>query len=55
MVEIKGNNKFYRDDLETGKFDDKCNAAKKYAESHNMKFVVLFENDIDDFIESLTK
>jgi hypothetical protein len=54
MIEIKGDNKFYRDDVETGKFNDKCNAARKYAKTNNMEYVVLFEEDIDNFIKNLT-
>lgn len=53
IVEIKGNNKWYKDDLKTGKFNDKCEAAQKYAEKHQMTFVVLFENDIEPFVDSL--
>lgn len=53
MVEIKGRNHFHKEDVESGIFQDKCDAANNYAKQHNMSFVVLFEEDFEYFIENL--
>jgi hypothetical protein len=53
MIEIKGRNHFYKQNLESGKFQDKCDAANEYAKKHNMKFVVLYTEDIEPFVEKL--
>ena len=53
IIEIKGNNPYYKKDLNSGKIDAKNNAAINYANIHNMKFEFILE-DIDNFFNKIT-
>lgn len=53
IVELKGKNKFYRDDLKSGKIKAKNDAASNFCKKNNLKFKFIFTEDIDNFILSL--
>ena len=54
IIEIKGDNHYYKKDLNSGKIDAKNNAAINYVNNHNMKFEFILE-DIDNFFEKIIK
>lgn len=53
LIEIKSYNHFYKKDKKSGKIDAKNNAAKLFCESNNLNFTMLFDNDIETFINNL--
>lgn len=53
IIELKSNNIFYRQQKASGKLDAKNNGAIKYAKENNMKFVFLFDNEIQNFFDTL--
>ena len=54
IIEIKGNNPWFKRDLKLGKIDAKNNAANKFANEHNMKFIFILD-DIDIFFKNILK
>lgn len=53
IVEIKGNNQYYRKDLKTGKLQAKNNAAIDFSKENGLVFQLVMEENIDKFISSL--
>lgn len=53
IIEIKSINQFYKNDLKSGKFQSKVDAATLFAKNNDMKYFVLFDEDIEEFIENL--
>lgn len=53
IIEIKSDNRFYKNDLKSGKLLAKNNAAIDFGEKNNMSFNLVFDNEIDDFINNL--
>lgn len=53
LLEIKGRNKFYRNDLASGKLTAKNNAASKFCNENNLIYQFVFGEDIDNFILAL--
>lgn len=53
VLEIKGRNKFYRDNLKSGKLQAKNNAALNFCKENNLIFKFIFAEEIDNFILSL--
>lgn len=53
MIEIKSDNIWYKQNVETGKFAAKVNAANKYSEENNMKYFVVFDYEIDTFFNTI--
>lgn len=53
MIELKGTNQFYREDLKTGKIYAKNNAAEEYASENGLKFKFVLDTEFDDFITTL--
>lgn len=54
IIEIKGNNPWYRKDLNNGKLEAKNNYAIQFAKNHGMKFEFILD-DIDNFFEKIIK
>lgn len=55
LIEIKAENIYYHMQKNNGKFDEKYNAAIKYANTHNMEYKLLFDNDIDSYFLNLKR
>lgn len=53
IIEIKSNNIWYKKDLESGKIDAKEQGALNFGKNQNIKFKLLFDQDIDDFIRKI--
>lgn len=53
IVELKGQNNFYKNDIISGKIKCKNNAAIQFANSNNMKFKFVLDSELNDFILSL--
>ena len=53
IIEIKSDNIWYKNDVKSGKIDAKINAATTFSEQHKLKYVMLFDNDIDKFIANI--
>lgn len=53
IIEIKGNNQYYRKDLKTGKLQAKTNAAIDFSKENGLVFRLVMEENIDKFISSL--
>lgn len=52
IIEIKGSNPYYYEDIKSGKLEAKNNAAIKFANENNMKFKFILDN-IDEFFNTL--
>lgn len=55
IIEIKADNIWYKKDVLTGKFQAKVDAATKYCITNGLKYFVLFNQDIDDFITNIER
>lgn len=53
IVEIKGNNVYYRMELKSGKFQAKCEGAKEFSRNNNMKYDVVFAENVSTYVSSL--
>ena len=53
IIEIKSNNIWYKKDLESGKIKAKENGALEFGKNQNIKFKLLFDQDIDVFIKNI--
>lgn len=53
IIEIKSNNIWYKKDLESGKIKAKENGALNFGKNQNIKFKLLFDQDIDNFIKNI--
>lgn len=55
IIELKGNNKFYHDDLSSGRIDAKNTAAEIFAKNHNYTFRFVLGENFDDFCNFILK
>ena len=55
MVETKDNHIWHQEQIKSGKWEKKEDAAIKYCTKNNMKYVLLFPNDIEEFFKNLLK
>ena len=55
LVEIKDMHIWHRKQLNTGKWQAKENAAKKYCEQNGYKYILLFPNDFDNFFNTIER
>lgn len=53
IIELKAKNKFYRDDLKSGKIEAKNSAANIYAKQYNLHFKFVFDYELHDFFQQL--
>lgn len=53
IVEIKARNIFYKNDLMSGKAEAKASAATNFGKQHGMKYKLIFDTNIDEFINFL--
>ena len=53
LIEIKSRNHFYRNDKKSGKIKAKINAANEFYNKNGLKFYMLFDEDIEKFINNL--
>ena len=53
LIEIKSCNHFYKKDKTSGKLDQKINAANAFCNKNGLKFYMLFDEDIEKFINNL--
>ena len=53
VIEIKSNNIWYRRDLNSGKLQAKENATNEFGKKLNIKYKLLFDQDIDVFIKNI--
>ena len=53
LIEIKSRNHFYRNDKKSGKIKAKINAANEFCNKNGLKFYMLFDEDIEKFINNL--
>ena len=53
IIEIKSDNIWYKNDLKSGKIKAKENGALEFGKNQNIKFKILFDQDIDDFIKNI--
>ena len=55
MVETKDNHIWHQEQIKSGKWEKKEEAAIKYCTKNNRKYVLLFPNDIEEFFKNLLK
>ena len=53
IIELKAKNKFYRDDLKSGKIEAKNNACIDYCNKHNLYFKFVFDYELNEFNQKL--
>lgn len=53
IIELKVKNKFYRDDLKSGKIDAKNKAAIEYCKENNLEFKFVFDYELNEFNQQL--
>ena len=53
IIEIKGENQFYKNDLESGRIKSKEEGAYKFGKQHGIEYKLIFDYEINDFIETL--
>lgn len=53
VVELKGNNQYYRQDLKNGKLAAKNKAAEKFCKANGLRYRFVLDEYIDDFILTL--
>jgi predicted SprT family Zn-dependent metalloprotease len=53
LIELKGNHIWHRKQLETGKWRIKQLSAENYSQSNGLIYKLLFQENIDDFFESI--
>lgn len=53
LVEVKSKNYYYKLDINSGRLQAKCEYAENYAKKHNMIFVMLFDDDINDLSNTI--
>lgn len=53
IIELKAKNKFYRDDLKSGKIDAKNYAAIEYCKNNNLEFKFVFDYELNEFNQQL--
>lgn len=53
IVEIKGNNIWYKRDLKTGKIDAKRNATIEFGIKYGFQYKFVFEQEINEFIKNI--
>ena len=53
IIEIKSDNIWYKKDFKSGKIKAKENGALEFGKNQNIKFKMLFDQDIDDFIKNI--
>lgn len=53
VLELKGNNCFYKNDLKTGKLKAKNDAANKFCNDNNLRYRFVLDEYVDDFILEL--
>ena len=55
VIELKDNHIWHRKQIESGKWKEKENAAITYCQKNNLQYVLLFPEDIDNFIKNTVK
>ena len=55
IIELKENHKYHRDQVKSGKWDAKQNAAIEYANQNNLNYKLLFTKDVEQFFNCLKK
>lgn len=53
IIELKAKNKFYRDDLKSGKIEAKNNACIDYCNKNNLYFKFVFDYELNEFNQKL--
>lgn len=53
LIEIKGNHIWHREQLKSGVWLIKENSAKEYSKKNNLKYIILFQEEIENFITSI--
>lgn len=55
IVEIKDNHIWHREQVKSGKWEIKEKSAREYCTKNDMKYALLFPNDIEEFFKNLLK
>lgn len=53
LVEIKDNHVWHREQIKSGVWDVKSQSAKNYSKKNNLKYIILFQEDINEFFTSI--
>ena len=51
VIELKDNHIWHKKQLESGRWEKKENAAITYCNQNNLKYIMLFPEDIDNFFK----
>lgn len=53
IIELKDNHIWHKNQVKSGKWERKEEAANEYAKANDCKYILLFPTDIDSFFNSL--